>query len=123
MKLKRYKGNPILTKNPKNHWEAGSVLNPSVLYDNGIFRMVYRATNDIHRDKKGKYMSSIGYAESTDGIHFTRFAEPLIIADKEYEKRYGCEDPRVTKIDDMYFLYYTAVGGEKSGEGVRVALA
>ena len=123
MKLKRYKNNPILAKNPNAHWEAGSVLNPSVLYDNGIYRMVYRATNDIHLDKKGRYMSSVGYAESTDGIHFNRFVEPIIIADKEYEKRFGCEDPRLTKIDDTYFLYYTAVGGEKAGEGVRVALA
>lgn len=123
MKLTRHPSNPILSQNPVNPWEAGSVLNPSVLYDNGIFRMVYRATNDIHLDKKGKFMSSIGYAESTDGIHFTRFVEPIIVADKEYEKRFGCEDPRVTKINDTYFLYYTAVGGERSGEGVRIALA
>ena len=123
MKLTRHPSNPILSQNPVNSWEAGSVLNPSVLYDNGIFRMVYRATNDIRLDKKGKFMSSIGYAESTDGIHFTRFVEPIIVADKDYEKRFGCEDPRVTKINDTYILYYTAVGGERSGEGVRIALA
>ncbi len=123
MKLKRYKGNPILAKNPKNEWEAGSVLNPSVLYDNGIFRMVYRATNDIHLYEKGRYISSVGYAESTDGIHFKQFPEPLIAPDQEYEKRLGCEDPRVTKIGDTYFLYYTAVGGTIRGEDVRIALA
>ena len=118
MKLKRYLGNPILTKNPKNHWEAGSVLNPSVLYDNGIYRMVYRATNDIPVKDKGRYMSSIGYAESIDGIHFTRFEKPLISPDQDFENRLGCEDPRVTKIENTYFLYYTAVG-----EDVRIALA
>jgi len=123
VKLKRYKENPILSKNPQNAWEAGSVLNPSVLYDNGIYRMVYRATNDIRYDKKGRYISSIGYAESKDGITFKRFPEPIIIPDQAYEKRFGCEDPRVTKIEDTYVLYYTAVGGKRSGEGVRVALA
>ena len=123
MKLERYLGNPILARNPENPWEAGSVLNPNVLYDSGTFRMVYRATNDIHRNKAGRYVSSVGYAESTDGVHFQRFAEPLIVPDQEYEKRLGCEDPRVTKIDDTYFLYYTAVGGTESGEGVRIALA
>lgn len=122
MKLKRYHGNPILEKNPRVSWEAGSVLNPGVLYEDGLFRMVYRATNDIKRDEEGGYMSSIGYAESTDGIHFTRFPKPIISPDQEYEKKLGCEDPRVTKIGDTYFLYYTAVGGDEDWE-VRIALA
>lgn len=123
MKLKRYHGNPILEKNPDAPWEAGSVLNPSVLYEDGLFRMVYRATNDVQRGEEGGYMSSVGYAESTDGIHFTRAERPIIGPDQEYEKRLGCEDPRVTKIDDTYYLYYTAVGGEHRHEDVRIALA
>lgn len=123
MKLKRYHGNPILEKNPEVSWEAGSVLNPSVLYEDGLFRMVYRATNDIKRDEDGGYMSSIGYAESKDGIHFTRSSKPIISPDQEYEKRLGCEDPRVTKIGDTYYLYYTAVGGEEIDWGIRIALA
>lgn len=123
MTLKRYKGNPILAKNPDNHWEAGSVFNPSVLYENGIFRMVYRATNDIKIDTKDGYVSSIGYAESTDGIHYTRSPKPLIVADQDYEDFLGCEDARVTKIDDTYYLYYTAVSGTPKKYNVRVALA
>jgi predicted GH43/DUF377 family glycosyl hydrolase len=122
VKLKRYRRNPILEKNPDVSWEAGSVLNPSVLYEDGIFRMVYRATNDIQRSEDGGYMSSVGYAESTDGIHFTRFPKPLIVPDQEYEKKLGCEDPRVTKIDDTYYLYYTAVGGDEDWQ-IRIALA
>lgn len=123
MTLTRYPSNPILEKNPNNYWEAGSVLNPSVLYDNGIFRMVYRATNDIRIKETGGYVSSIGYAESTDGIHFTRFSKPLIAPDQEYERGLGCEDPRVTKIDDQYVLYYTAVKGIGREKEVRIALA
>jgi predicted GH43/DUF377 family glycosyl hydrolase len=124
MKLRRYHKNPILEKNPDRDWEKGSVLNPGVIYENGIFRMVYRATNDTHNDIPGRYMSSIGYAESSDGIHFTRFPEPIISPDREYEKRLGCEDPRVTKIDDTYFLYYTAVSEDNEGNDVvRIALA
>lgn len=123
MKLDRHSENPILQKNPDNSWEAGSVFNPSVLYEDGLFRMVYRATNDIKNYEKGGYMSSIGYAESTDGIHFTRFPEPIIKPDREYEQILGCEDPRVTKIDDEYFLYYTAVGGSWEKWEVRIALA
>jgi len=123
MKLDRHPENPILQKNPDVGWEAGSVFNPSVLYEDGIFRMVYRATNDTKNYEKGGYMSSIGYAESTDGVHFTRFPEPIIKPDMEYEAILGCEDPRITKVDDEYFLYYTAVGGTWEKWEVRIALA
>lgn len=123
MHLDRHPENPILQKNPDNSWEAGSVFNPSVLYEDGLFRMVYRATNDIKNYERGGYMSSIGYAESTDGVHFTRMPEPIIFPDREYERILGCEDPRVTKIDDEYVLYYTAVGGEWEKWEVRIALA
>lgn len=85
--------------------------------------MVYRATNDIRVEEINGYVSSIGYAESTDGIHFTRFPEPLISPDQEYENYLGCEDARVTKINDTYFLYYTAVSGTPDIYNVRVALA
>lgn len=123
MKLKRHPANPILKNNPKNHWEAGSVLNPSVFLDNGVFRMLYRATNDIRTHENGGYVSSIGYAESTDGIHFKRSPKPLIIPDQPYESLFGCEDPRVTKINSEYFLYYTAVSGTLDKWKVRIALA
>lgn len=123
MKLHRHQGNPIIEKNPHQRWEAGSVLNPSVLYEDGLFRMVYRATNDTRTGEQGGYMSSIGYAESTDGIRFTRSEEPLITPDRDYEQLLGCEDPRVTKIEDTYFLYYTAVGGDFGKWHVRIALA
>lgn len=99
------------------------MLNPNVLYDNGIFRMTYRATNDIQRNIEGGYISSIGYAESTDGIHFTRFPTPLIAPDQPYEENGGCEDPRVTKIGNTYFLYYTACRVENNYWNIRIALA
>jgi len=123
MILKRYPGNPILAKNLKNHWEAGSVLNPSVLHDDGIFRMAYRATNDVRTNEDGGYISSIGYAESTDGIYFTRSSKPLIAPDQPYELNGGCEDGRVTKIGDTYFLYYTACRVINGNWDVRIALA
>lgn len=121
--LKRYSDNPILVKNSKNYWEAGSVFNPNVLYENGLFRMTYRATNDTKIKKTGSYISSIGYAESKDGIHFTRSSDPLIYSDQEYESNGGCEDPRVTKIGDTYFLYYTACRAVNDIWNVRIALA
>src|SRR5581483_407386 len=104
MKLKRFRGDPILEKDESHDWEKGSVLNPGVIHENGFFKMVYRATNDVHPDQEGSYVSSIGYAESVDGMHFERFEEPLIYPTESYENGMGCEDPRVTKIDGVYYL-------------------
>ena len=45
-------------------------------------------------------MSRILIMESEDGIHFKSTGRS-ILADNEYEK-FGIEDPRITKIDDIY---------------------
>lgn len=40
-------------------------------------------------------MSSIGYAESLDGVHVEGRSTPLIRPEMPYEQGLGCEDPRV----------------------------
>jgi predicted GH43/DUF377 family glycosyl hydrolase len=62
--------------------------------------MLYRA-----QDKGGT--SRLGYAESTDGIHFTRRSEPVLSPDKDFEKDGGVEDPRLVQFGDTYYLTYT----------------
>lgn len=115
---------PILERDSSYSWEAGSVLNASVLYNDQCYHMFYRATNGVDRDNTGQYMSSIGYAVSDDGIHFTRHDQPLLTADQAYENGRGCEDPRVTYLDGTYYMYYTAVAaGENGAIDVRLALA
>lgn len=53
-------------------------------------------------------MSHIRLARSRDGFHFTVDEHPFIYPVDETEK-YGCEDARVTKIGDRYYINYTAV--------------
>ncbi|MGC0774502.1 MAG: glycoside hydrolase family 130 protein [Candidatus Acidiferrum sp.] len=62
--------------------------------------MLYRA-----QDALGT--SRIGYAESTDGIHFLRWAQPVLYPEADYEKDGGVEDPRLQKFGDTYYLTYT----------------
>lgn len=73
------------------------------------------------REEYGRYVSRLGYAVSTDGIHFNRLRKPIIINDQPYEGR-GCEDPRVVKIDDTYYMLYVAYNG-KQKEDWRICLA
>ena len=63
-------------------------------------------------------MSHLRIARSTDGVSFRFDAAPAIYPSTPYEA-YGCEDARITRIDDKYLITYTAV----SDRGVTVALA
>ena len=90
---------PILSPQGTS-WESAGTFNPAVIRHNGKFAMLYRA-----QDAAGT--SRLGYAESTDGIHFTRRAEPLLAPETEYEKDGGVEDPRLQKFGDTYYLTYT----------------
>src|SRR5260370_355759 len=51
--------------------------------------------------------SRLGYAESSDGTHFTRRPEPVLSPETDYEKDGGVEDPRLQKLDDTFYLTYT----------------
>ncbi len=91
---------PILS--PQNSgWESAGTFNPAVVAHDGNLVMLYRA-----QDASGT--SRIGYAESTDGIHFTRRAEPVLSPETDYEKGGGVEDPRVVEIGGIFYLTYTA---------------
>ena len=121
--LKRHPKNPILTADKNVSWEAGSVFNPNVLREENTFHLFYRATNDLKKSKLGGYISSVGYASSSDGVNFSKRKVPLIKPTEKYEIGLGCEDPRVTKINDTYFIFYTAVEGIDNNKKVRIALA
>jgi predicted GH43/DUF377 family glycosyl hydrolase len=143
------KPQPILIPRKDVEWEATAVFNPCVVRENAdadnqtntdagtqVFHMLYRTypvqtkplspklvRPGFHLDKPCSY---IGYARSADGIHFERRAKPFISPDQPYD-RYGCEDPRITKIGDTFYITYTAIDSpleDKSHKpNVRIALA
>jgi predicted GH43/DUF377 family glycosyl hydrolase len=81
-------------------WESAGTFNPAVVMGDGKFVMLYRA-----QDKAGT--SRFGYAESADGVHFTRRAKPVFSPSADYEKDGGVEDPRLVQFGDTYYLTYT----------------
>jgi predicted GH43/DUF377 family glycosyl hydrolase len=95
----RAKTAPVLSPQG-NGWESAGTFNPAVIIHQGKFIMLYRA-----QDKNGT--SRLGYAESRDGIHFTRRSEPVLSPEADYEKDGGVEDPRLVKFGDTYYLTYT----------------
>jgi len=81
-------------------WESAGTFNPAVIEHQGKYVMLYRA-----QDAQGT--SRLGYAESTDGIHFERRPQPVLSPEAEYEKSGGVEDPRLVKLHGTYYLTYT----------------
>jgi predicted GH43/DUF377 family glycosyl hydrolase len=96
---KRLADTPVLAPQGTG-WESAGTFNPAVVQEGGKFVMLYRA-----QDAGGT--SRLGYAVSTDGIHFARRAEPVLSPEGPYEKDGGVEDPRLVKIGDTYYLTYT----------------
>jgi predicted GH43/DUF377 family glycosyl hydrolase len=59
---------------------------------------------------------------SRDRVTFTK-RKQLIVPEHDWEK-FGCEDPRVTKIGDTYYIFYTALADwPPTPTGITVALA
>lgn len=113
--VKRYKGNPILTKDDVPY-PVATVHNAGVVKSGDRYIMVFRSHQYNGR-------SILGLAESADGYSFKVRPEPFMVPSRhgvfaEYEE-YGIEDPRICQIDGDYLITYSAY----SRHGVRIGLA
>jgi predicted GH43/DUF377 family glycosyl hydrolase len=111
-----------------------ATFNPGALYADSRVHLLYRAIG-------GDDVSVLGYAASDDGMTITErlakpaFVPPVVIKHIEASERLavpaavyssgggwngGCEDPRLTLIDDVVYLMYTAFDGWGS---IRIALS
>jgi len=95
--------NPILEPTSRP-WESKFVFNPAAIVRDGLVHLLYRAQG-------ADLQSSIGLATSSDGVHFRRRSEPVLVATEPYELPGGCEDPRVVQIGRTYYLTYTGYDG------------
>lgn len=124
-KLERFHGNPILHPRHEHDWEAHETFNPAAfLSDDGMVHILYRATG-----RNG--LSSIGYASSRDGfsvddrLDYPIYASSATLDDVKVTRSQktcavpyasgggwgGSEDPKITRIDDVLYMTYTAFDG------------
>jgi len=92
-------------------FENEGVLNPTCIQEDGLTHMFYRAVSSNN-------VSSIGYCQIDKNKVLVRSAQPILVPEFDYEIR-GVEDPRIAKVDDLYYLFYTAYDGKNA----RTALA
>lgn len=121
--FKKFEKNPIIEPNPNHPWESRAAFNSAAVYEDGKVHFVYRALGD-------KDLSVLGYATSKDGLHIDeRSEEPIYIPREPFEtpgqqvfKTFadhfasgggygGVEDPRLTRVEDTFFMTYVAFDG------------
>ena len=93
-----FKRNPVLM--PGSGFDSKGAYNPAVIREGDDYFMLYRAESQEY-----DFTGRIGLARSQDGINFVRHAEPVIVPDQDFD-RFGCEDPRLIRIDETYYLTY-----------------
>ena len=114
--VKRFKNNPILTKD-QVPYKVETVHNAGVVKHDGKYVMLFRSHKQNGR-------SIIGIAQSEDGFSFSVGKEPFLLPSTEtpfaeYEE-FGVEDPRICAMEEEgYLITYSAY----SRHGVRIALA
>ncbi|MEZ0537607.1 glycosidase [Caldicellulosiruptoraceae bacterium PP1] len=121
IKLTRISEKPILEPKKEDAWQSSAVFNAAVIYHRGLFHVLYRATDLPPHARYGRYISKIGYAVSADGLNFFRFDRPVMEAVCDQERR-GIEDPRITQIDDTFYMTYTGFGDRFDGD-YRIMIA
>lgn len=118
--LERVVTNPLLEPIDASTWESQAVFNAAAIRIGDRVHFLYRAVGDDG-------LSVLGYAASRDGEHIDeRVEEPVFTDDHSFASgvanapgpyqsgcsHAGCEDPRVTRIDDRLLMTYTAYDGE-----------
>jgi predicted GH43/DUF377 family glycosyl hydrolase len=94
----------ILLEKTDLEFENEGVLNPAVIRVGDSVHLFYRAV------RKGNY-STVGYCRLDGPLTLRERTEaPLIIPQMDYES-HGIEDPRIVKIDDLYYMTFTAHDG------------
>lgn len=97
--------NPVLTPGETLDWDGGAVYAPSVLADEGLFKMWYTG-----RVATGTAVAvtAIGLATSSDGTEWLKDSRNPVLGDGlpgEWDAG-GVSNATVAQVDDVYHLWY-----------------
>jgi predicted GH43/DUF377 family glycosyl hydrolase len=97
----------IILEKTELTFENEGVLNPAIFQDNSGIHMYYRAV------QRGNY-SSIGYAHFENPIVLKNRLNKPFLSPRNFRDSHGIEDPRMVKIDDLYYLSFTSYDGKNA---------
>ncbi|HEX3049645.1 MAG TPA: hypothetical protein VHP83_03240 [Aggregatilineaceae bacterium] len=96
---------PILLINPAG-WDDYYVDDPTVRWTENGYEMFYDAWGDLNNTM------AIGYATSSDGIHWTRYGDTSILPPHAEHYTYPAA---MVMVDDTYYLYYATASYDVAG--------
>ena len=87
----------IILEKTDLEFENQGVLNPAAIRIGDCVHLYYRAV------RNGNY-STIGYCRLDGPLTISeRWTKPFMVPESDYES-HGVEDPRIIKIDDLYYM-------------------
>lgn len=92
--------NPVLTAGQPGSWDDYTVGLGYIFKENGIYKLYYAGMQEPHTGKR-----QIGYATSTDGIHWQKYSNPVVLSNSS---QYFLGVHSVLKINNLYYMYYEA---------------
>ena len=129
---------PVVQPTPDVGWASGAVFNPGAALDaDGTLRLLargipsgYRRVEVDHADAfepdfgYDDYVSALGLAVRQPGGAL-RLADAPLIAPHDAADRYGCEDARITRLGDRWWITYTGLAepAATADRGVGICLA
>jgi predicted GH43/DUF377 family glycosyl hydrolase len=94
----------ILIEKTVLEFENEGVLNPAAIKEGAFVHLFYRAVQNGNH-------SSIGYCLLNGPLTIeNRNTKPILVPEFDYES-HGIEDPRIVKIENVYYLTYTGFDG------------
>ena len=104
----------IILEKTDLEFESLGVLNPAAIKEGENVHLYYRAIGEGN-------LSTIGYCRLMGPTKVAeRWKRPMMVPEKEFERN-GCEDPRIVKIDGLYYLSYTGYDGHNARGALAIS--
>ncbi len=104
----KYESNPVLSRGEEGEWDGFSINRPSVVFQNGMYKMLYTG----FKQNGSGTESNIGYAESVDGSHWTKYSQNPVLKVSQAWERTNIQCPNVIydENEKIFKIWYS--GGE-----------
>lgn len=106
----KYTGNPVLVPGDSSSWYNTFISSPSIILENGIYKMWFTAPDLVINGQPTDGKGNIGYATSADGINWTVYPSPVLIAGTQQNwDSASIAEPSVVKVGNTFHMFYSAL--------------